>query len=150
EAVRDVALAASGLLNEKMGGPSIHPPLPEFLFKPPVSYGPKSWPVEPGAEQYRRSLYVFRFRSIPHPLLQTFDAPNGDFACVRRSRSDTPLQALMTLNEPVFLECARALALRTMAEGGKTDDERLSFAFRRCVARAPSENEAATLKKLVE
>jgi Protein of unknown function (DUF1553)/Protein of unknown function (DUF1549)/Planctomycete cytochrome C len=149
EAVRDVALAASGLLNEKMGGPSVHPPLPEFLFQPPVSYGPKSWPVEPGSEQFRRSLYVFRFRSIPHPLLQTFDAPNGDSACVRRSRSDTPLQALMTLNEPVFLECARALALRTLNEGGKNDDERLVFAFRRCVARAPSAGETAALKKLL-
>ena len=63
--------------------------------------------------------------------------PNGDFACVRRSRSDTPLQALMTLNEPVFLECARGLALRTLNEGGHSDDERISFAFRRCVARHP-------------
>jgi hypothetical protein len=135
ESVRDVALAASGLLNEKLGGPSVHPPLPEFLFQPPVSYGPKSWPSDTGPEQFRRSLYIFRFRSIPHPLLQTFDAPNGDFACVRRSRSDTPLQALMTLNEPVFLDCARALALRTLSEGGKNDDERLAFAFRRCVAR---------------
>ncbi len=149
EAVRDVALAASGLLNERLGGPSIHPPLPEFLFQPPVSYGPKSWPVESGAEQYRRSLYVFRFRSIPHPLLQTFDAPNGDFACVRRSRSDTPLQALMTLNEPVFLECARALAIRALTDGGHNDDERLAFAFRRCVARRPISGELATLKKLL-
>jgi hypothetical protein len=149
EAVRDVALAASGLLNERLGGPSIHPPLPEFLFQPPVSYGPKSWPVETGAEQYRRSLYIFRFRSIPHPLLQTFDAPNGDFACVRRSRSDTPLQALMTLNEPAFLDCARALALRTLTDGGHSDDERLTFAFRRCVARRPSDSELATLTKLL-
>ncbi|HEY2146796.1 MAG TPA: DUF1553 domain-containing protein, partial [Pirellulales bacterium] len=149
ESVRDVALAASGLLNEKLGGRSIHPPLPEFLFLPPVSYGPKSWPMESGAEQYRRSLYIFRFRSIPHPLLQTFDAPNGDFACVRRSRSDTPLQALMTLNEPVFLECARALALRTITDGGSDDDQRLAFAFRRCLARAPTASESATLKQLL-
>jgi hypothetical protein len=149
ESVRDVALMASGLLNEKLGGPSIHPPLPEFLFKPPVSYGPKSWPVDSGPEQFRRSLYIFRFRSIPHPLLQTFDAPNGDFACIRRSRSDTPLQALMTLNEPVFMECSRALALRTITEGGSVDDERLAFAFRRCLARAPTANESATLKRLL-
>src|SRR5439155_13990207 len=90
EAVRDVALAASGLLNEKMGGPSIHPPLPEFLFQPPASYGPKVWSVEKGPERFRRSVYIFRFRSVPHPVLQTFDAPNGDFACLRRGRSDTP------------------------------------------------------------
>ena len=106
EMVRDIALAASGLLNPKVGGPPIHPPLPAFLFQPPASYGPKVWPVETGPERYRRSLYIFRFRSVPHPMLQTFDAPNGDFACVRRSRSNTPLQALMTLNEPDFLECA--------------------------------------------
>jgi mono/diheme cytochrome c family protein len=149
ESVRDVALAASGLLNDKLGGPSIHPPLPEFLFQPPVSYGPKSWPVESGADLYRRSLYIFRFRSIPHPLMQTFDAPNGDFACVRRSRSDTPLQALMTLNEPTFLECARSLALRTLTDGGHSDEDRMTFAFRRCLARRPSDVELATLKKLL-
>ncbi len=117
--VRDIALAASGLLNPKVGGPSVFPPLPAFLFQPPASYGPKIWPEETGPDRYRRALYTFRFRSVPYPMLQTFDAPNGDFACVRRSRSNTPLQALMTLNEPVFLECARALALRTLADGGR-------------------------------
>jgi hypothetical protein len=149
EAVRDVALAAGGLLNDKIGGPSVHPPLPEFLFQPPVSYGPKSWPADKGPERFRRSLYVFRFRSVPHPLLQTFDAPNGDFACVRRSRSDTPLQALMTLNEPVFLESARALALRTLTDGGASDDDRLVYAFRRCVARKPTADEMATLRTVL-
>ncbi len=149
EAVRDIALAASGLLNEQIGGPSVHPPLPEFLFAPPVSYGPKTWPVELGAEQYRRSLYIFRYRSVPHPMLQTFDSPNGDFACVRRSRSDTPLQALLTLNEPEFLDCARALAMHTLTDGGASDNERLVYAFRRCVARAPSTGELTTLRTLL-
>jgi Protein of unknown function (DUF1549)/Protein of unknown function (DUF1553)/Planctomycete cytochrome C len=146
EEVRDVALSVSGLLNPKAGGPPIHPPLPEFLFKPPVSYGPKAWPVDKGPESYRRSLYIFRYRSVPHPLLQTFDAPNGDFACVRRGRSNTPLQALMTLNDPVFLDCARALALRTLTDGGKTDDDRLVYAFRRCEGRKPAADELALLK----
>jgi hypothetical protein len=149
ETVRDVALAASGLLNDRIGGPSIHPPLPEFLFLPPVSYGPKSWVVDKGAEAFRRSLYIFRYRSVPHPLLQTFDAPNGDFACVRRSRSDTPLQALVTLNEPGFIDCARALALHALRDGGKTDDDRLTFAVRRCIARPPSAEELTTLKALL-
>jgi hypothetical protein len=148
EAVRDTALAASGLLNEQIGGPPIHPALPEFLFQPPVSYGPKTWLVETGPERFRRSLYIFRYRSIPNPLMQTFDSPNGDFACVRRARSDTPLQALMTLNEPVFLDCARALAQLTLASA-KTDDERLEFAFRRCVARKPSAAELSTLHTLL-
>jgi hypothetical protein len=149
EMVRDVALAASGLLNDRIGGPSVHPPLPEFLFLPPVSYGPKSWVVEKGTEQYRRSLYIFRYRSVPHPVLQTFDAPNGDFACVRRSRSDTPIQALITLNQPTFVDCARALAARALRDGGASDDDRLAFAFRRCVARRPNAVELSTLKSLL-
>ena len=68
-------------------------------------------------------------------MLETFDAPNGDMSCVRRARSNTPLQALTTLNEPVFLEAARALAAHTLADGGRTDEQRLVYAFRRCVAR---------------
>ena len=85
----------------------------------PASYGPKVWNEATGAERYRRALYTFRYRSVPYPMLQTFDAPNGDFACVRRARSNTPLQALTTLNEPVFLECARALALRRWSKAAK-------------------------------
>ena len=84
--VRDIALAASGLSNPKIGGPSVHPPAPEFLFVPPASYGPKVWIEDQGPDRYRRALYTFRFRSVPYPMLQTFDAPNGDVSCVRRSR----------------------------------------------------------------
>jgi hypothetical protein len=149
EIVRDVALAASGLLDETVGGPSVFPPAPDFLFAPPASYGPKTWPTDKGTGQFRRALYTFRYRSVPYPALQAFDAPNGDFACVRRSRSNTPLQALTSLNEPVFLECARALGLRTLTEGGTSDAERLTYAFRRCTARRPTEKESATLLALV-
>jgi Protein of unknown function (DUF1549)/Protein of unknown function (DUF1553)/Planctomycete cytochrome C len=145
EIVRDIALAASGLLDPRVGGPSVFPPAPAFLFQPPVSYGPKVWPESTGGDRYRRALYTFRYRSVPYPVLQTFDAPNGDFACVRRSRSNTPLQALATLNEPEFLDCARALALLAVRAGGATDADRLVYAFRRCVARAPSAAEASTL-----
>jgi hypothetical protein len=148
EIVRDVFLAASGLLNEAIGGRSVFPPLPQFLFQPPVSYGPKIWPEEKDRQRYRRGLYTFRYRSVPNPILQAFDAPNGDFACVRRSRSNTPLQSLMTLNEPIFMDCARALALRTVVEGGKQDSDRLSYAFRRCLSRSPSPEEAAELLRL--
>ena len=81
--------------------------------------------------------------------MQAFDAPNGDFSCVRRTRSNTPLQALTSLNEPLFLECARALARQTMREGGATDSERLTYSFRRCVARPPTEKEAAALLTLL-
>ncbi len=150
EIVRDIALSASGLLNPAVGGRSVFPPLPGFLLVPPASYGPKIWPEDKGPNRYRRGLYTFRYRSVPYPMLQTFDAPNGDASCVRRSRSNTPLQALMTLNEPVFLDCARALALRTLADGGATDAERMVYAFRRCVARTPTSAEKAELLKLLD
>jgi hypothetical protein len=149
EVVRDVALFASGLLNPAIGGPSVHPPAPAFLFEPPASYGPKVWNEDKGPDRYRRSLYTFQFRSIPYPMLQTFDAPNGDSACVRRVKSNTPLQALTTLNEPLFVECARALALHTLTQIGSTDDERLRYAFRRCVARPPTADEVKLLTDLL-
>jgi hypothetical protein len=149
EIVRDIALAASGLLNPALGGPSVFPPAPEFLFQPPVSYGPKSWREDTGPERYRRSLYIFRYRSVPYPLLQTFDAPNGDFSCVRRLRSNTPLQALVSLNETIFMECARALARTALTEGGKTDADRIGFAFRRVLSRAPTGDERNELLALL-
>ena len=110
EIVRDVALAASGLLNAQIGGPSVYPPAPSFLFDPPASYSKKTWKSAEGPDRYRRALYTFRFRSVPYPALQAFDSPNGESSCVRRSRSNTPLQALTVLNEPLFVEAAKALA----------------------------------------
>jgi hypothetical protein len=141
EVVRDIALSASGLLNSAVGGPSVFPPAPDFLFLPPVSYSPKPWNESDGSEVYRRALYTFRYRSVPYPMLQTFDSPNGDMSCVRRARSNTPLQALTTLNEPVSLEAARALAAHALTDGGRTDGQRLVYAFRRCVARTPNQSE---------
>ncbi len=149
EIVRDIALAASGLLDDTVGGPSVFPPAPDFLFAPPASYGPKTWKTDTGRGQFRRALYTFRYRSVPYPALQAFDAPNGDFSCVRRTRSNTPLQALTSLNEPLFLECARALARLTLNQGGATDGGRVTYAFRRCVARQPNEKESAALLSLL-
>ncbi len=150
ETVRDIALAASGLLTDRIGGPSVFPPAPSFLFLPPASYGPKTWIDEKGDNRYRRALYTFRYRSVPYPMLQAFDAPNGDNSCVRRSKSNTPLQALTTLNEPVFLEAARALALHTLKEGGASDAKRVEYAFRRCVSRTPTNEESAELLALLD
>jgi mono/diheme cytochrome c family protein len=149
EIVRDIALSASGLLNPKIGGPSVHPPAPEFLFLPPASYGPKTWIVDTGPDRYRRGIYTFRFRSVPYPAFQNFDAPIGEVACARRVRSNTPLQALTTLNEPLFLESARALALKIVAEGGTTDAERIAYAVRRCLSREPKSEEAGVLQTFV-
>jgi hypothetical protein len=141
ELVRDIALDASGLLNPEIGGPSVHPPAPAFLFLPPASYAVKYWNEDHGPERYRRALYTFRFRSTPYPILQAFDAPNGDSSCVRRARSNTPLQALATLNESLSVEAARALALRTLREAAGADADRVAYAFRLCVARKPTAQE---------
>ena len=150
EIVRDIALAASGLLNEKIGGRSVMPPAPAFLFQPPASYAPFPWKDEAGEEKYRRALYTFRRRSTPYPVLQTFDVPNADSSCVRRLRSNSPLQALVSLNEPIFVECAQALARKTLAEGGATDADRVIYAFRRTLARKPTDDERKQLLTLLE
>ncbi len=149
EVVRDVALAASGLLNSQIGGRSTMPPAPAFLFQPPASYAPFPWVDETGPEKYRRALYTFRRRSTPYPVLQTFDVPNADMSCVRRQRSNSPLQALISLNEPLFMECAQSLAHKILAEGGNTDAHRLTYGFRRVLARLPSDEEKQELLTLL-
>ena len=149
EIVRDIALASSGLLNPKVGGPSVYPPAPGMLFLPPVSYGPKVWKEETGENRFRRALYTFRYRSVPYPALQAFDTPPGEASCVRRSRSNSPLQALTTLNEPLFVECAQALGARILKEGGASDEERLTHAFRLCLGRKPTLREKALLLDFV-
>ena len=147
EVIRDTALAASGLLNDRVGGPSFYPPVPESLFA--LSYLEVDfWKTAPPPERYRRSLYVFRRRSMPDPLLACFDAPNGDAACSRRVRSDTPLAALAAMNEPVFVDAARALAERVLKEGGKTNPERAAYAFRLCTSREPSHAEVDEILSL--
>jgi Protein of unknown function (DUF1553) len=150
EIVRDIQLAASGLLNPAIGGKSVMPPAPAFVFQPPSSYAPFPWVDEQGPNRYRRALYTWRRRSTPYPLLSTFDVPEGNTACVRRNRSNTPLQALVTLNETLAVEAARALASRALADGGSTDAERVGHAFRLCVSRSPSEAERDVLLKLLE
>ncbi|MCM2371244.1 PSD1 and planctomycete cytochrome C domain-containing protein [Aporhodopirellula aestuarii] len=161
EMVRDIALSASGLLNTEVGGPSIYPPAPRFLFEPPTSYGPKMWTLDQDASQYRRSLYVHQYRSIPYPPLQVFDAPKGDAACVRRERSNTPLQALVMLNEPQFVDSARGLATRTLRDISpatqpedcgpiQLDRERIVFAFRLCTSRTPDAEEIEILERLLD
>jgi len=149
EVVRDIALTSSGLLTRKVGGPSVFAPAPEFLFKPPASYGPFEWDEAKGEDRYRRALYTFRRRSTPYPALTVFDVPVGEASCVKRTRTNTPLQALTALNETVFVECARGLAKRAILEGGKTDTERLTYAFRLCVSRTPAADELEVLAKLL-
>lgn len=150
EVVHDIALAASGLLNTEVGGRPLMPPAPAFLFLPPTSYGPFPWIDETGSQKYRRAVYTFRRRSTPFPMLQTFDVPNGDAACIRRARSNSPMQALVSLNEPTFVECAQALARKTLAEGGNSDVDRMTYAFRRVLSRTPDEVELKQLLALLD
>jgi hypothetical protein len=149
ETVRDIQLATSGLLDASLGGRSVYPPAPDYLFQRPVSYGPKTWIVEQDSQRYRRALYTFRFRSVPYPMLTTFDAPNGSVSCVRRTLSTTPLQALVTLNEQVSVEAALGLAHRMLTDSGSLE-ERISRAFQRCTARVPDADEIAALKSHYE
>ncbi|GAB5402294.1 MAG: PSD1 and planctomycete cytochrome C domain-containing protein [Aureliella sp.] len=150
EVVRDIALSVSGLLNPMIGGPSVYPPAPDFLFEPPTSYGPKVWSTEKDAQAYRRSLYVHQYRSVPYPVLQVFDAPKGDASCVRRQRSNTPLQALVMLNETQFAQCAQAFATRIIREGGNTDSSRLQYGFTLATSRQPDDEELAILQQQLD
>lgn len=149
ETVRDIQLATSGLLDGKMGGCSVFPPAPGYLFQRPVSYGPKTWDVETDSNRYRRALYTFRFRSVPYPMLVAFDAPSGAISCARRSISTSPMQALVTLNEQVSVEAALGLAHLILTDTG-TLDEKLSRAFVRCTSRVPDAEEIAALKSIYE
>ncbi|MBM80783.1 MAG: hypothetical protein CMJ78_09335 [Planctomycetaceae bacterium] len=148
EVIRDIALTASGLLNRKMGGPSVFPPVPANVLE--YNFGRMHyWKVAEGAERYRRSLYIFRKRSMPDPVLTSFDAPNSDFACARRVRSNTPLAALVPLNEPVFVEAARALSLRVLREAAPNDEARTEYAFRLATSRHPTQYEKTTIQDLL-
>ena len=150
EAVRDIQLSVSGLLNPKLGGKSVMPPAPAFLFERPASYAPFPWKVDEDGSQYRRAVYIFRRRSTPYPFLSTFDVPTAESSCVRRAKSNTPLQALMTLNETMSMEAAKALAARMLKEGGGDDAARISHGFKLCTGRRPKDVEVTALKGLLQ
>lgn len=150
EVVRDSYLTASGLLSRKIGGPSIRPPLPSDIAALGYANSVK-WKASTGEDKYRRGLYIFFQRSVPYPMLTTFDAPESTATCVRRERSNTPLQALTLLNDPVFHECAQALGRRMDAEV-KGDDRRakLAHGFKLCMSREPTAAELDRLEKLYD
>lgn len=148
EVLRDVTLAAGGLLNPTIGGPSVRPPQPSGVSE--ISYaGSVKWVESKGADRYRRGLYTWFQRTSPYPMLMTFDAPDSNVCAVRRERSNTPLQSLTLLNDPVFFECAQALGRRIVEESGSDDVEgRIRFAFDLCLAREPSDEEVSVLGRL--
>ncbi len=148
EVVRDIALTAAGLIHHKLGGPSVIPPVPQNVLDYNYTY-PSYWKPAEGPERYRRTLYGFRKRSMPDPATSNFDAPNADISCARRVRSNTPLAALTSLNETIFVEAARGLGLRVIREGGPDDTQRAEYAFLLCTARRPTPEERAAIVELV-
>jgi hypothetical protein len=131
------------LLSEKVGGPSVFPPQPDGVYK--FTQIDKGWKPSPGDDRYRRGMYTYFWRSAPHPQLVTFDAPDASVTCTRRSRSNTPLQALTLLNDAGFYEYAQALGGRIVREEPGDDAAKLRHAFRLCLAREPSERELSRL-----
>ncbi|MGH7151363.1 MAG: DUF1553 domain-containing protein, partial [Planctomycetota bacterium] len=146
EAVRDTALAASGLLDRRIGGPSVFPYQPPGVWRLP--YNDDRWVESEGADRHRRALYTFWRRSAPYPSMAAFDAGSREYCLSRRPRTNTPLQALAVLNDPTFFEAAGALADRMIAEGGESPEARATRGFRLCTARSPSPGERKVLLDL--
>lgn len=149
ETVRDVALAAAGLLSDKIGGPSVFPPQPAGISE--LSYGATPWPTSKGPDRFRRGLYTYLKRTSLYPGLTTFDAPTTEVTCPLRPRSDTPLQALQVMNDRVFVEAAQGLARRVIADGSaKTVEGRAGLMFRLAVCRAGTAEELASVVKFYD
>jgi hypothetical protein len=147
EGVRDAALTVSGLIDPKIGGPSVFPPQPAGVFA--FTQVQREWTASTGPDRFRRGLYTFFWRSAPHPALMAFDSPDSTSTCTRRNRSNTPLQALTLLNDRAYFEFAQALAVRVLTECPAEDAVRLRYAFRLCLARAPTEKEQQRLTELL-
>jgi len=148
EIVRDISLQVAGLLTEKIGGPSVFPPLPTGVAE--LSYANNfRWTESTGEDRYRRGLYTFFKRTAPHPSLTTFDCPDANTTCIERSLSNTPLQALVTLNNEVFSESARGLARRLLTLPSSDTKQQLREGFRICTSRNPSDEELLQLQSLL-
>ena len=150
EMIRDNALAASGLLVKHVGGASVRPYQPEGLWIEKGNFSNKllTYKVTKGDSLYRRSLYTFVKRTSPHPVMTTFDAPNREVCTVKRERTNTPLQSLILMNDPQFVEAAKVMALRIQEEAGENIEDQITFAFRKSTGRTPSEKEVSILQEL--
>jgi hypothetical protein len=144
EMVRDQALALSGLLSAKIGGPSVFPPQPEGLWQAAFN-GQRTWAASRGTDRYRRALYTFWRRTVPYPSMATFDAPSREICAIKRVRTNTPLQAFVTLNDPVYVETAQALARRIVHDGGASLENRIRYALQLCLCRPPRQEQVEQL-----
>ncbi len=152
EMIRDTALAASGLLNGDIGGPSVQPYQPKGLWEEMAfgeGFSAQSYEQSHGKDLYRRGMYTFWKRTVPPASMATFDAPDREKCTARRALTNTPLQALVLLNDPTYVEAARALAQRVLLEGGTGERARIEFAFRLATARRPTDKETAVLQTLL-
>ena len=146
--VRDQALAVSGLLSSKLGGPSVYPPLPEGVWQPFQKDNKWTTPESGNEDRYRRSLYTHVKRSIPFPTFSAFDAPSREFCTPRRLTSNTPLQALVTLNDQTFVECAEAMGKRLELDYPEGPEEAIAQAHRLVTGRTAHSDRLQTLTKL--
>src|SRR4029077_4623659 len=149
EMVRDQALELAGLLSHKSHGPSVYPPQPPGMWQAAFN-GDRTWTTSTGEDRYRRGLYTFWRRTVPYPSMATFDAPSRELCTVRRIRTNTPLQAFVTLNDPVYVEAAQALARRIVREGGKSRADRARFGLRLCLVRPPRDEQVQQLVALLD
>jgi hypothetical protein len=148
EFIRDVALAASGLLTPQIGGPSVKPYQPEGYWEF-LNFPKRKWVADQGAKQYRRGLYTHWQRTFLHPSLLAFDASTREECAAQRAVSNTPKAALALLNDPSFVEAAKALAARALHEGGATDQQRIAWTWREATSRLPNANEIELLGALL-
>ena len=148
EMIRDNALAASGLLVRKIGGPSVKPYQPEGLWKELATRNATEYVPDQGDSLYRRGLYTIWKRTSPPPSMISFDAAGRNFCTVERQQTSTPLQSLVLLNDPQYVEAARVLAERTLHQGGPTSDAQITYAFRLLTSRAPFDEELNLLRDL--
>jgi hypothetical protein len=156
EFIRDEALLLGGLLDRRLGGNSVSPYQPAGIWEELASRSDgKNWTAQEysqshGEDLYRRTMYTYWKRTAPPPSLMTFDAPDRETCTVRRARTNTPLQALVLMNDPTYVEASRKFAERIMKEGGGSLDERLKFAFRSTLSRTPTAAELAVLRSIYD
>ena len=153
ELIRDQALAVSGLLSDRLGGPSVRPYQPDGLYDGVIvgeTYPGTRWDQAEGPDLYRRSIYTFWKRTLPHPAMTVFDAPDREFCTVRRSTTNTPLQALTLMNDPTFVEAARKVAEQVIGGGPRSRKGRVGAAFALVLGRRPNDDEAKILLERLE
>ena len=148
ELIRDAALSAAGVLDSRVGGKSVRPPQPDWVSE--ITYGTSDWESSSGADRFRRGLYVLFKRSAPYPQMVNFDAPDASATVCRRDRSNTALQALNLLNDPVFMEAARFLAVRTLREAPPRWEDRLQHIYHLCLSREPGPTELSRFRRFFE